>query len=156
MTEFYKSDTYLIVRAMKATGNQPGVVAQWKDMVALWARAPQHAGPAAEAVNAWLPHWQVRPCYTAAELSPLMPALSVMMGFTDRLGFQKSPNRLANELKFAGLPIIRAINPAGFGFYEEFFIVERLHHWPKVFAEAKEVSDTEFLKCFKEAYHALG
>lgn len=132
MTEFYKSDTYLIVRAMKATGNQPGVVAQWKDMVALWARAPQHAGPAAEAVNAWLPHWQVRPFYTAAELSPLMPALSVMMGFTERLGFQKSANRLANALKFAGLPY-REIDG------KTYFIVERCHYWRD--AEEKEFRD---------------
>lgn len=130
MTEFWKSDTYLIVKAMKATGNQPGVVAQWKSAVEAW--TAKAVGSDIEAVKTWLPYWQVRPTYTAAELAPLFPMLSIALGFTSRPTSQKSPNRLANELKFAGLPY-REIDG------KTYFIVERCHHWRD--AEEKEFRD---------------
>jgi hypothetical protein len=61
MTHFWKGgETYHIIQAMKATGNRPGVIAQWKETVAAWAQM-NRTDPDAAAVNAWLPLWQVRP-----------------------------------------------------------------------------------------------
>lgn len=118
MTEFYKSDTYLIVEKMKATGNAPGLIERWKDAVAAWAMLNE--GPDAQAVRAWLPLWQVRQFYTAAELAPILPMLAVTLGITQRPGRVKGANRLANELKLARLPW-RRIGRA------EFFAVEQTH-----------------------------
>lgn len=138
MTEFWKSDTYLIVKAMKATGNQPGVVAQWKVEMELWASTA--VGPDADAVKTWLPLWQVRPFYTATELAPIFPMLSIAFGYTHRPVPQKSANRLANELKFAGLPYIMVGGT-------EYFVVEQIHRWSKCTPTPEEL---------KEYFHALG
>ncbi len=95
-------ETYRIVRAMRATGNKPGLIERWKNSVAQWAM--ENSGPDAEAVKAFLPLWQNRPYYTAAELAPIFPMLALALGLRDRPGPSKSPARLANELKMAGLP----------------------------------------------------
>lgn len=143
MTDFWKSDTHLIVKAMKATGNQPGVVAAWKASAEEWAK--QAAGPDAEAVRAWLPLWHVRPVYTAAELAPMWPMLSIALGFAHRPPPIKSANRLANELKFAGLPVLQNSNGTMVfqnpltNIVAEYFIVERLHYW-----RVTEMSQREF------------
>lgn len=102
MNDFWKSSTYRIVQAMKATGNRVGVIADWKYRMERWAQF--NSGPDAEAVKAFLPLWQVRSAYTAAELAPIFPAIALMFGFSRRLEPQKSPGRLANELTYAGLP----------------------------------------------------
>jgi hypothetical protein len=86
---------------MKATGNQPGLIAYWKDMVE---RGRQRSGPDADAVRAWLPAWQVRPYYTAAELAPIFPMIAVGLGLRKRPEPQKGAARLENELRMAGLP----------------------------------------------------
>lgn len=123
---FWDSDTYKIVQAMKATGNRPGVVQQWKDMVERMALNMD--GPDALALRAWLPLWQARPAYTAPELAPIFPALALMLGFATRLPATKPAIQLASELAFAQLPH-RYIGGA------LYYIVERLHHWPKVSQE---------------------
>ena len=46
-----RGETYAIVQAMKATGNRPGVIAQWKEAVAQWAQM-MRTDPNAAAVNA--------------------------------------------------------------------------------------------------------
>jgi hypothetical protein len=120
---FWNSPTYKIIKAMKATGNQPGVIAQWKDMVEAW--AVKNKGPDAEAVKAWLPMWQVRPMYTAAELAPIFPMLAVALRFADRPTPQMSPKRLENELIYGALPRVRLVGDD----YSPYFIVERIHHW---------------------------
>jgi len=120
VTDFYKTDTYKIVKAMKATGNQTGIIAQWKARVEAWAFAT--SGLDVEAVKPWLALWQARPFYTAAELEPIWRVLPIALGFSMRAAPFKSANRLANELKFAGLPH-REI--AG----KTYFIVERVHYW---------------------------
>lgn len=97
------STTYKIVQAMKATGNRPGVIAQWKQMVEVWA-ANEVNNPDAVAVRAWLPLWQVRNHYSAAELVPIWPVLAIVLGITKKAEHLKSPARLENELDFAGLP----------------------------------------------------
>lgn len=119
--DFYQGPTYKIVQAMKATGNQPGVIEQWREMVEHWAGT--HSGPDAAAILAWLPHWQVRPFYTATELAPIFPALAVALRITPTLQHQKSPARLANELDFARLPRLAAA--------QDYFICERIHFWQK-------------------------
>jgi hypothetical protein len=119
---FWDSDTYQIVKMMKATGNAPGLIDRWKDMVAGWAAL--HDGPDAEAIKAWLPNWQVRPFYTAAELAPIFPALAVTLGLCIRPRPIKSAARLANELKFAGLHYIVIDG-------QEYFVVEQVHRWLK-------------------------
>jgi len=131
---FWNSPTAHIVRRMKETGNRPGVVQVWRDGMEEWAKsAPDDIHK--QAVRAWLPYWIVRPFYNAEELAPIIPALSLLFGLETRWRGQKSPNRLANELEFAGLPMLENAS-GGFSFlhpgsgrHAKFFIVERLHHW---------------------------
>ena len=114
----WNTPTYRVVRKMIESGNQPGVVVMWKNMVAAWAE--KASGPDAEAVKAFLPLWQIRSYYTAAELAPIFPMLETALGVSERPGRMKAPERLANELKFAGLP----------HFYKngiEYFVVEQTH-----------------------------
>jgi hypothetical protein len=118
MTPFWKSDTYRIVRAMKATGNRPGVILLWKEMIERWAE--QATGPDAEAVRAFLPLWQPRPFYSAAELAPVFPVLAIALGLRERPEAQKSPARLANELRMAKLPHFERDG-------EIYFVVEQCH-----------------------------
>mgnify|MGYP003385367378 CR=1 FL=1 len=137
MTGFYKSDTFLIVQQMKATGNAPGLVNRWKDAVTAWALC--NPGADADAVKAWLPLWQVRPFYTANELAPLWPALAVTLGLREKFSPIKSAHRLENELIFAGLPRRRMLD-------RNYFAVERVHYW-------RDVSDDEWLREYDNAQH---
>jgi hypothetical protein len=121
MTYWKGGETYHIIQAMKATGNQPGIIAQWKESVAAWAQM-NRTDPNAAAVNAWLPLWQPRPFYTAEELAPLWPALGIATGFTQRWpNVLKSSRRLEYELDFQGLPRLR--------YFPDHFICERIHYW---------------------------
>lgn len=121
--EFWKGETWAIIKAMQATGNRPGVIAEWKDQIAVWAEnSPRD--PNAAAVKAWLPHWRVRPFYTADELAPLWPALAIVVGHTDLWPqVPKSAKRLEFELDYAGLPRLE------FPTLRQYFIVERIHYW---------------------------
>jgi hypothetical protein len=118
VNDFWKSDTALIVKRMKASGNRPGVIALWKEMVEEWAWGT--VGPDAEAVKAFLPLWQPRPFYTAAELAPIFPMLAVALGLRARPETQKAPARLANELRMARLPHFQRGE-------EIYFVVEQCH-----------------------------
>lgn len=138
MNEFWKSDTYRIVQKMKASGNMPGIVQVWAQHVYWWAR--EHRGPDADAVLAWFPSWQIRDLYNATELGPIFPVLAVALGLRERPEAQKSPFRLANELRMALLPH-RLI--AGECLY---FAVARLHHW-------QTADDTEWEKEISNAQH---
>lgn len=138
MSSFWESETYQIVKAMKRSGNRPGLIEEWKDAVERWALLPENANSAdAAAVRAWLPTWQPRPFYTATELAPLWPALAIAIGYTTRMSAPKSPMRLANELDFAGLP--RAIID---NVRSSYFIVERIHHWNR------PITHKEFLDAY--------
>jgi hypothetical protein len=124
-------ETYHIIQAMKATGNQTGVIERWKESVASWAQM-NRTDPNAAAVNAWLPHWQPRPFYTAEELAPMWPALAIATGFTNRWpAILKSARRLQFELDFHKLP--RLPEP-----WRDYFICERLHYWKR--ASIEEIS----------------
>lgn len=128
MNDFYQGPTYKIVQAMKATGNQPGVIEQWREMVEHWAGT--HPGPDAAAILAWLPMWQSRPFYTAAELAWIFPVLAVALRITPTLRPMKSARRLANELDFAGLPKFYVMD----GYAEgdaPYYVVERIHYWTR-------------------------
>lgn len=136
MTTFWESETYAIIKAMKRSGNRPGVIAEWKDAVERWANLPENLGNKdAAAVRAWLPAWQPRPFYTATELAPMWPALAIAVGATMRLTHPKSAMRLANELDFGGLPRAVIGNAT-----TSYFIVERIHHWNRPLSE-KEFFD---------------
>lgn len=131
---FWNSPTAHIVRRMKETGNRPGIVRVWKDGMEEWAKSvPDNIHK--QAVRAWLPQWIVRPFYSSEELAPIIPALSLLFGYETRWGGQKSPNRLANELEFAGLPLLENASGGfvfmhpGSGRLTKFFVVEQLHHW---------------------------
>lgn len=127
MTYWKGGETYHIIQAMKATGNQPGVIAQWKETVAAWAQM-HRTDPDAAAVNAWLPLWQPRPFYTADELAPLWPALGIATHFTSHWPTViKSARRLEHELDFHGLPRLR--------YFPDHFICERIHYWKTAPAE---------------------
>jgi hypothetical protein len=131
--QFYQTDIYRIIEAMKATGNQPGVVRQWRNLAETW--ATENGGPEAEAIRAWLPFWKVRPFYTATELCPIFPVLAVTFGFASKAAPQMSPNRLANLLDFGGLPkLINGAENKGFkspftGQFDNYYIVEHIHFW---------------------------
>lgn len=115
------AETYFIIQAMKATGNQPGIIAKWKDAVAAWAQMNRTDADAAS-VNAWLPLWQPRPFYTADELAPMWPALAIATGFTTRWpNVLKSARRLEFELDYHRLPRLP--------YAKKYFICERIHHW---------------------------
>ncbi len=121
---FWEGETYAIVQAMKATGNRPGVIAEWKNAVAMWADK-NRMDVNAQAVLAWLPSWQVRPFYTAEELAPMWPALAIAIGHTSIWpAVPKSARRLEFELDYADLPRLDR-------FYRQYFIVERIHYWRK-------------------------
>lgn len=123
--QFWQGETWAIVRAMKAAGNKPGVIALWKDGVRMWAEA-NPTNPDAAAALAWLPHWRVRPFYTADELAPLWPALAIAVGHTSRWpAVLKGAKRLEFELDYAGLPRL------DFPTLQRYFIVERIHYWSK-------------------------
>jgi hypothetical protein len=116
-----RSETRHIIQAMKATGNQPGIIQQWKESVATWAQM-HRTDPDAAAVNTWLPLWEVRPFYSAIELAPLWPALAIATGFTDKWpSVLKSAKRLEHELDFYELPRLR--------YSPSYFICERIHYW---------------------------
>lgn len=135
MTGFWNSDTYKIVKAMKATGNRPGIVAQWKSEIERWAIGSVN-DPDAVAVRAWLPLWQVRPFYSAAELAPMWPALAIALGLQTRMMEAPSPRKLEFELHYAELP--------SFWFRDQnYFIVERIHHWRQ---QPLSEIEKEFLK----------
>jgi hypothetical protein len=120
--KYQVGETYHIIQAMKATGNRPGIIQQWKDAVAEWAQINRIDADAA-AVNAWLPHWQVRPFYTVEELAPMWPALAIATGFTQRWpSVLKSPKRLEHELDFHGLPRVMIDG-------QKYYVVDRLHFW---------------------------
>lgn len=120
---FWESETYAIIKAMKRNGNRPGLIAEWKDAIERWAMLPENVRNAdAAAVRAWLPAWQPRPFYTAAELAPLWPALAVAVGASMHLARPKSSMRLANELDFGGLPFFMWSG-------KKYYIVERVHYW---------------------------
>lgn len=127
MNEFWQGPTYKIVQAIKSTGNRPGLIQEWKNTVEHWAL--RHPGPEADAVLAWLPSWQARPFYTAAELAPIFPTLAVALGITRRVAPAKSAMRLAAELDYAGLP--KVVLAAGNLLDADYFIVERVHYWRK-------------------------
>jgi hypothetical protein len=129
--KFWKGETAAIVRAMKATGNRPGIVAEWKAKVAQWAQM-NRTDPNAAAVNAWLPMWQPRPFYTAEELAPMWPALAIAVGHTTHWpNVLKSPKRLEHELDFAGLPYFRTRG-------RKYYIVECIHIWKNASQEDRE------------------
>lgn len=140
---FWQGETHAIVKAMKATGNSPGVIAAWKEAVAEWAQM-QRTDPNAAAVNAWLPQWQPRPLYTVEELAPMWPALAIAVGHTTRWpAVLKSAERLRFELDYADLPF-RIV------FGRRYYIVERIHVW----RDAPQADLNELI--FQENGHAHG
>lgn len=125
LQKFWQGETYAIVKAIKASGNAVGIVAQWKEGVENWARM-QPGNPDAEAAKAWLPLWQVRDAYTPEELSPIWPALAIAIGHTVHWPkVVKSAARLRHELDYARLP---NFDFAG----RQYYLVARLHHWQNV------------------------
>lgn len=128
MNDFWTRDTYAIVKGLKASGNRPGLIQQWKDAVEHWATSPEYMNsPDAKAVRAWLPLWQARPFYTAAELVPIWPLLALAVGWSDRPPSLKSEGRLKHELDFAGLPSFQWRG-------SRYYIVERIHYWKEQLA----------------------
>ncbi len=115
------AETLHIIGMMKATGNRPGVIAQWKESVAAWAQKFR-TDPNAAAVNAWLPLWQPRAFYSAEELAPMWPALAIATGFTNRWpAVLKSARRLEFELDFHKLPRLAQ--------HPRYFACEKIHYW---------------------------
>jgi hypothetical protein len=112
-------ETYHIIEAIKA---HPRLVDHWKVSVAEWARM-NRTDPNAAAVLAWLPLWQSREIYSAEELAPIWPALSIATGFTKYWpSVLKSPARLEFELEFHGLPV-RVIDG------RKYFAIDRRGYW---------------------------
>jgi hypothetical protein len=126
-TAFWKGgETYHIIQAMKATGNQPGIIAQWKESVAAWAQMHRTDADAA-AVNAWLPLVATAAVLHGRGIGALWPALGIATGFTNRWPACSNRRRLEFELDFHGLPRLR--------YFPEYFICERIHHWRNALKE---------------------
>lgn len=142
---FWESETYRVIQAMRSTGNQAGVVQRWIEAAAVWAAT--NDGPDATAIRAWLPLWQARPFYTAAELSPIFPALVVALGISKRPPWKMAPERLAFQLRYGGLPELRNADDSGKFFPPQggtparYFIVERIHYWRNQVLSQKEFND---------------
>lgn len=150
MNPFWSGPTYGVIQAMKARGNRPGIIQQWVALAHQWVL--DHKGPEAAAIRAWLPMFQSRPFYTAAELVPMFPALVVALGLTDRPP-RYSVGRLATELDYGKLPCVKNAdgsqwfrNPADSTKVERFYIVERIHVWKDL-----ELTQEEF----EHAYYEL-
>ena len=129
-----KNQTWEIVNAILRRGDEPGLIAEWISGLEKWAAT--NGGQDAAALRLWLPHFQVRPFYTAEELSNLWPALKIALGMETKMTENPSPNRLANELEFHGLPkVLFATSPRS----EKWFIVERCRYWKN-----RQLSDDQF------------
>lgn len=141
---FWVGDTFAVVKAMHRTGDYQGVVEQWKRNIELWSGTLGQGTPEGNALRAWLPYWQARPFYTSAELVPIIPALVVALGNKEKPPPQKSPTRLAYELDYAGLPILKNQNgtdlfyPPHGGAAQRFYIVERIIFWRDKFLTQEE------------------
>lgn len=139
--QFWKGETWAIVKVMKATGNLPGVIAEWKKAIEVWANT-RPADKDAQAVRTWLPHWQVRPFYTVEELAPIWPALAIAVGYTSTWpAVLKSAKRLEFELDYAGLPRLGSrleFTDNLSALRRNYFIVERLHYWQQASADEIE------------------
>lgn len=129
---YWNSPVFQVVKGMKASGNMPGMVARWIEAAAHW--AGEHAPlPEAKAIQAMLPYWRARPFYTASELAPIFPALMKVFGIADKQ-HEMSGARLGYMLDDAGLPKLKNANGSTFfhdamGVLQEYYVVERLHHW---------------------------
>jgi hypothetical protein len=134
--------TYQIVRVMIERGSKPGLIRELLETSLKWAEA--HNGQDAAALRLWLEYVNFkRPFYAASELSFFWPALKLALGLEKRMTEAPSPNRLANELKFYGLPIVRrsdqiapSFDGVGSGdWFEknstptEYFICENITYW---------------------------
>ena len=124
MSAMHKTSTYRIVQAMKATGNRPGIIAQWKKQVEQWVQDNSDA-PEAAALRAWLPLWRVRNHYSARELVPIWPVLAIVLGLSTRMEHLKSARRLEFELDFARLPHFEKDG-------EKYYYVEQVHLYKNV------------------------
>tara|TARA_R110002020_G_scaffold298310_1_gene514172 strand:+ start:145 stop:597 length:453 start_codon:yes stop_codon:yes gene_type:complete len=143
MSELQKRAIWRIVNSIERLGNKPGILRQWIAGALKW--ADDNPGRDAQAIRDWVTHWQMRPFYTATELAPLIPALGVAFGITDKPMPQFGVKRLANMLDFAGLPKLKNIrgdcdfkHPYRCQF-EEFYIVEQVHFW-----KDRELTQEEF------------
>lgn len=144
MNLFWKSDVYTVIKAMKASGNEPGLVARWLGQVAQWVAL--ETGPDGAALRAWLPLWQARPFYSANELAPMFPALILALGLRERLPPAMSPERLAFQLDYGRLPTLRNVDgtdrfvsPQGYA--TRYYTVERIGYWSKQILTQKEFED---------------
>lgn len=138
---YWKSYTFKVIKAMKATGNRPGLIQQWVTDMVSWAQTSDT--PDAKAIKAWAPQWRHRPFYTAAELAPLFPVLALALKVEERYQPPKSPARLENELRFGGLPVVQNADGSDLfqvhGKLQRLFAVERLHHWKRITLSQTEV-----------------
>ena len=137
-----------IVQTMRRTGNQPGIVRQWIEAALKW--ADENPGPQAQAIRDWTAHIQVRPFYTATELTPIIPALGVAFEITSTPLPQMSARRLANLLDYYRLPKLRNVrdetrfrHPYRY-MQEEFYIVEQIHIWGKRKLTQEEFENVAF------------
>jgi hypothetical protein len=124
MSAMHKTSTYRIVQKMKATGNQLGIIAQWKKMVEQWV-IDNPTAPEAAGLRAWLPLWQARNHYSARELVSIWPVLALVLGVTTRMEHLKSSARLEYELDFARLPHFEKDG-------EKYYYVEQIHLYKNV------------------------
>lgn len=137
-----------IVNVILRRGNGPGLIAEWFDGMRAWADA--NDGQDASALRTWLGVVCNRPFYNADELAPLWPALKLTLGLAKRMEAAPGANRLANELKFHRLPVLRNADGTPFFFSggnssrREFFIVEHVHKWRDAVLTQQEFDDIYF------------
>ena len=125
--------TYQIVRLMIDRGSKPGLIQELLETSLKWAET--NSGQDAAALRTWLQYVNFkRPFYAASELAFFWPGLKLALGLEKRMTEMPSPNRLANELRFNGLPIVRRSDQIGDWFEKnstptEYFICENIPFW---------------------------
>lgn len=145
---FWDSEVYKVIVGLKRCGNQPGMVATWIASVAEWAER-NAAHPDARAINGMLPLWRARPFYSASELAPIIPALALAFGISEKPSPAMTGARLQYQLEYGGLPKLRRDNGTTFfhdtmGVLREYFIVEHIHKWAKEVLSQEEFDNVLF------------
>jgi hypothetical protein len=120
----YKTGNYQVIKTLKNYSTRD-VLDHWIADLAAWAKDQDSLE--AKAVKLWLPTFKVRPIYTAAELCPIFPALSLYLKFSAKWVAPMSPARMKALLEFSQMPKLKNVDGSNMfkwsNKFNEYFIV---------------------------------
>ena len=146
MRNFKHSPLYKTLQVMNAQRGD-SLVTQWKREVQKWAENHDKTLDA-QAVKSMMTLWQERPFYSAAELSPILPAMALTLGITKTLQPATGAATLSTLLDFVKQPTLVGLDGSPFfihpgsGQKAKFYIVERQCFW------CKPISQKDFENAF--------